>query len=287
MFDDRTDAGRQLAARLLRYRHSPDTIILALPRGGVAVGFSVHQTLGLPLDVFITRKLRAPENPEFALGALTETGDRFVNPEVTGLVAGSWGETTHFSVVDGDGMAVAATASINAFFGARAASPELGFLYNDYMREFVLSDPSHPFALRGGAMPYSSMSPTIVGEGGVPALVAGSPGSARIPSAVAQVIQLWIDEGLPVDEAVAAPRLHVVPDDEAYVERTAVEVADALARAGYRVVAPEADLALGGLNAYFGGVHALARGPAGWNGAADPRRDGAVRRAAVGEPPRH
>jgi putative phosphoribosyl transferase len=91
MFEDRLDAGRLLASRLAGYRDSPDGIILALPRGGVVVGFAVHEALHLPLDVFMTRKLGAPENPEYALGALAETGYRFVNPDVEGLVAGSWG----------------------------------------------------------------------------------------------------------------------------------------------------------------------------------------------------
>ncbi len=158
------------------------------------------------------------------------------------------------------------------------ASGALGFLYNDYMHEFQLDDPGHPFALRGNAMPYSSMSPTIVSRDGLPIFVAGSPGSARIPSAVAQVIQLWVDEGVPLVEAVAAPRLHVVPDRQAYVEAPTAPVRQVLNAAGYELVEPATDLALGDRNAYFGGVHALALEGGGWTGAADPRRDGAVAR---------
>lgn len=92
MFDDRLEAGRLLAAELGEYGDSPDTLILALPRGGVVVGFAIHEALRLPLDVFITRKLRAPDNPEYALGALTETGYRYVNPDVKRILADSWGE---------------------------------------------------------------------------------------------------------------------------------------------------------------------------------------------------
>jgi len=92
MFEDRLEAGRLLASKLSEYRDSPDGIILALPRGGVVVAFAIHEALHLPLDVLITRKLRAPENPEYALGALTETGYRFVNPDVAGLIAGAWSE---------------------------------------------------------------------------------------------------------------------------------------------------------------------------------------------------
>ena len=91
MFQDRLDAGKQLAEKLRRYRDRPNTLILALPRGGIVVGFALYQALHLPLDVFITRKLRASGNPEYALGAITETGYRFYNPEALSLF-GSSGE---------------------------------------------------------------------------------------------------------------------------------------------------------------------------------------------------
>src|SRR5688572_4718593 len=94
------------------------------------------------------------------------------------------GETTHFTVVDANGMIVAVTASINAYFGARVATPTLGFLYNDYMRELELDRPDHPYAIGPGRMPFSSMSASIVSRHGVPVMGVGSPGSARIISAV-------------------------------------------------------------------------------------------------------
>lgn len=80
MFQDREEAGRQLAAKLQAYREHPAGVILALPRGGVAVGYEVSLALHLPLDVFITRKIGAPENPEYALGAISESGNVYVNP---------------------------------------------------------------------------------------------------------------------------------------------------------------------------------------------------------------
>ena len=120
------------------------------------------------------------------------------------------GETTHFTVVDGAGMVVSVTASINNFFGAGVASPELGFPYNDYMREFEVDDPSHPFALRADAMPYSSMTPTVLSRDGIPVLGLGSPGSARIVSAVVQAIQLWADTDMGIEHAVSFGRAHVV-----------------------------------------------------------------------------
>jgi len=75
IFKDRTAAGEKLAEALTQYKNAQDTIILALPRGGVAVGFEVARALNLPLDIVVPRKIGAPGNPEFAIGAITETGE--------------------------------------------------------------------------------------------------------------------------------------------------------------------------------------------------------------------
>jgi predicted phosphoribosyltransferase len=80
-FRNREEAGRRLVDRLIQYRNEPAAIILALPRGGVAVGYQLSLGLHLPLDVFITRKLGAPDNPEYALGAVGETGTVYLNPD--------------------------------------------------------------------------------------------------------------------------------------------------------------------------------------------------------------
>ena len=82
LFKDRHDAGQRLAQKLLRYQGAKDGIVIALPRGGVAVGYDISLALRLPLDVFITRKLGAPSNPELAMGALAETGYRHMNEDV-------------------------------------------------------------------------------------------------------------------------------------------------------------------------------------------------------------
>jgi putative phosphoribosyl transferase len=82
MFKDRHDAGKQLAQRLLHYKGAKDTIVIALPRGGVVVAYDVSLALRLPLDVVITRKLGAPSNPELAMGALAETGYLHMNADV-------------------------------------------------------------------------------------------------------------------------------------------------------------------------------------------------------------
>ena len=80
-FKNREEAGRRLVERLIQYRDDPTAIIVALPRGGVAVGYQLSVGLHLPLDLFITRKLGAPDNPEYALGAVGETGTVYLNPD--------------------------------------------------------------------------------------------------------------------------------------------------------------------------------------------------------------
>jgi predicted phosphoribosyltransferase len=73
-FRDRRDAGRRLAATLTKYAHRPDVIVLALPRGGVPVGYEVATALGAPLEVFVVRKLGLPGHEEFAMGAIASGG---------------------------------------------------------------------------------------------------------------------------------------------------------------------------------------------------------------------
>jgi predicted phosphoribosyltransferase len=83
LFEDRKQAGIKLAERLKKYRSAERLIVLALPRGGVPVAYEVAKSLSAPLDVFITRKLRFPDNPELALGALAENGEVFLNGDLT------------------------------------------------------------------------------------------------------------------------------------------------------------------------------------------------------------
>jgi predicted phosphoribosyltransferase len=74
MFQDRIDAGRQLAVALKDYTEVPGGLVVALPRGGVVTGYEISFALRLPLEVFIVRKIGYPGNPECAMAALTETG---------------------------------------------------------------------------------------------------------------------------------------------------------------------------------------------------------------------
>ena len=188
------------------------------------------------------------------------------------------GETTHFSVVDKNGIVVSATLSINNYFGSKAASPELGLLYNDYMNEFELNEPGHPFNLQPNAMPYSSMTPTILMKDGKPVMAIGSPGSERIISAVVQVISLWIDAGLNIEDAVAYFRIHVTPEKVIYTESDNFSDEDKLLleKAGFTFESPPSEIIVKNLNPYFGGVNAVAFENEEWKGATDPRRDGAT-----------
>jgi gamma-glutamyltranspeptidase/glutathione hydrolase len=126
--------------------------------------------------------------------------------------------TTHVSVVDGDGNAVAMTTTVNGLFGACLVVPGTGILLNDEMDDFDAA-PGAPnlFGLVGtganavapGKVPLSSMSPTLVldPEGRL-LLAVGSPGGATIPSTVAQVLLNVLDHGMRLDDALATPRIH-------------------------------------------------------------------------------
>jgi len=96
VFRNREEAGRRLAAELLQYRNDPRGLILALPRGGVVVGYQLSLALHLPLDVFITRKIGAPGNPEYAIGAVAETGSRYLNQDAVSSFGLSRSELDRF-----------------------------------------------------------------------------------------------------------------------------------------------------------------------------------------------
>jgi putative phosphoribosyl transferase len=82
VFQDRAEAGRVLADRLTRYAGSPDVVVLALPRGGVPVGFQVARSLGAPLKVLPVRKLGVPGREELAMGAIASDGTQVINQTV-------------------------------------------------------------------------------------------------------------------------------------------------------------------------------------------------------------
>jgi putative phosphoribosyl transferase len=81
-FRDRHEAGRRLADKLAAYAKRPDVLVLALPRGGVPVGYEVARALQAPLDVFLVRKLGVPGSEELAMGAVATGGVRVLNDEI-------------------------------------------------------------------------------------------------------------------------------------------------------------------------------------------------------------
>jgi gamma-glutamyltranspeptidase/glutathione hydrolase len=125
--------------------------------------------------------------------------------------------TTHFSIVDAQGNAVSLTYTLNDWFGARLTPAGTGILLNDEMDDFS-SKPGVPNmfglvegtnnAIAPGKRPLSSMTPTIVLHDGKLAMVVGTPGGSRIPSAVLEVIMNVIDYRMTLQEAVDAPRIH-------------------------------------------------------------------------------
>src|SRR5438046_2229762 len=82
IFRDRTDAGRILASKLTKYLNQIDTVVLALPRGGVPVAYEIGKELGLPVDIFVVRKLGVPGHEELAMGAIASGGVRHINRNV-------------------------------------------------------------------------------------------------------------------------------------------------------------------------------------------------------------
>jgi gamma-glutamyltranspeptidase/glutathione hydrolase len=153
--------------------------------------------------------LRALIRPDAALPAAAIGGGTSVPPEGR--------DTTHLSVVDADGNAVAATLTINLGFGSGLLAAGTGVLLNDEMDDFAAA-PGQPNAfgllggeansIAGGKRPLSSMTPTIVVAGGRVVLVSGSPGGSRIITTTLQTLIHVIDFGMDAQSAVGAPRIH-------------------------------------------------------------------------------
>jgi len=155
--------------------------------------------------------------------------------------------TTHYSVVDADGNAVAVTTTINDWFGSRVTAEGLGFLLNDEMDDFSAKQgaPNSDGLIQGaansigpGKRPLSSMTPTIVLKDGKLFLVLGSPGSSRIITTVALAIMDVVDYGMNIQEAVDAPRFHNqwMPDVLSVEAWFAPDAVHALEKMGYQIV---------------------------------------------------
>lgn len=79
LFSDRFEAGELLVQKLQEYANDPETVVIALPRGGVPVGYVIAKQLHLPLDIFFVKKIPSPYNPEAAIGAISENGKKYIN----------------------------------------------------------------------------------------------------------------------------------------------------------------------------------------------------------------
>ncbi|HEY2030161.1 MAG TPA: gamma-glutamyltransferase, partial [Myxococcales bacterium] len=126
--------------------------------------------------------------------------------------------TTSISVIDEEGNAVALTTTVNDSFGSCIVAKGAGFILNDQMDDFAIAPGvANAYGLRGdaenapgpGKQPLSSMAPTLVfAPDGSLELSLGAAGGATIPTSVAQVIQHVVDDSMPIDRAIAEPRLH-------------------------------------------------------------------------------
>jgi gamma-glutamyltranspeptidase/glutathione hydrolase len=155
-------------------------------------------------------------------------------------------QTTHFSVVDGEGNAVANTTTLNLGFGAKFVVPSTAVLLNNEMDDFSVKPGSpnifglvqgEPNKIEPGKRMLSSMTPTIVAKDGELRAVVGTPGGPTITTTVASVIRAMIDYGLSVDEAVASGRAHHQwkPDEIWLEERLDPKVVEALKAKGHKI----------------------------------------------------
>ncbi|HKY36817.1 MAG TPA: gamma-glutamyltransferase [Polyangiaceae bacterium] len=114
-------------------------------------------------------------------------------------------QTTHLSVVDAQGMVVSLTTTISASFGAKLTAPGTGIILNNSVASFSRFGPNQPAP---GRRTTSSMAPTLVLDQGQVVMVLGTPGGDTIPSTIATVLRHVVDHNFPLDQAVAAPRIH-------------------------------------------------------------------------------
>ncbi len=173
------------------------------------------------LDPLYLQKRRATIDPNHA------SPSNEINP---GHPKGSEGtETTHFSVVDADGNAVAVTYTLNGGYGSGVTAPGLGFLLNNEMDDFA-AKPGEPNmfnlvqgeanSIAPGKRPLSSMTPTIILKDGKLFMTVGAPGGSRIITSVTEVVLNVIDFGMNAQDAVDFPRFHHQwKPDKLYLER--------------------------------------------------------------------
>ena len=191
-------------------------------------------------------------------------------------IPGHYGEnTTHFSILDGNGMAVSNTYTLNFSFGSGIVVEGTGVLLNNEMDDFS-AKPGSPnaYGLIGGSANsiapkkrmLSSMSPTIVRKDQKPILITGSPGGSKIITTVVEVIQNVLDHKLGLEQAVSAPRVHHqwLPDQLEVEPGFDPKTAQALKDKGYQVET----------RGYWGRADSIAFEGGQWVGVSDPRGKG-------------
>jgi gamma-glutamyltranspeptidase/glutathione hydrolase len=181
------------------------------------------------------------------------------------------GETTHLSVIDKSGLAVSLTQSIERVYGSKAVAAGLGFLYNNYLQDFEYKHVEHPFYLRPNAVPWATVSPTLIYDNKDIWMVVGSPGSERIISSIAQFLLGVIDKKQSMYDAMEAPRVHCSLGGRVSLEaeRFDTELVEFLLDKGYRIDKREP------YAFYLGAIHAVLRSSDNkFQGVAEIRRDG-------------
>ena len=181
-------------------------------------------------------------------------------------------DTTHLSTMDNEGNAVGITQSIELAYGSKAAADGLGFLYNNYMSAFEFTNPNHPYYIRPNAIPWTSVSPSLVFNDSKLWMVVGSPGSQRIFSSITQFLSRIIDGNLPMSEAITRPRFHCSIGGIVSIEDGgfSTEIVEYLKKMGYDISVKER------FSFYHGAIHAVMKlqTQEGFHGVAEVRRDG-------------
>jgi gamma-glutamyltranspeptidase / glutathione hydrolase len=208
----------------------------------------------VPVEALISKKYAEAWRASIVLGRASEsaslerpTGFLPPPPATAGRRRAESQDTTHYSVVDGEGNAVAVTTTLNDSFGSHVTSGALGFLLNDEMDDFatkmgvpnmfgLVQGPAN--AIAPGKRPLSSMTPTIVVKDGKLRYVLGSPGGPRIISTVANIFLSTAEGGLDIQRAVDAPRFHhqYLPDKLLLEPGFSQDTLQALRTMGYTLV---------------------------------------------------
>jgi gamma-glutamyltranspeptidase/glutathione hydrolase len=198
--------------------------------------------------------------------------------------------TTQVSIADSMGNVVSLTQTLSRSFGAKAATPGLGFSYNNFLEFFSADKPHCPGYLKPNSPCRTGMAPTIVLKDGRLLVALGAPGSSKIPKLIADVISQMVDRGLGVRDAVIAPRvLWGAAENEptAYIELVGPvteEDVQALEEMGFQGIITLSYPPPDPINlADFGGVNAVGHDPktGALTGVGDPRRYGSAMGARV------